>query len=153
MGTKVKDLQDESAPALTDYAINERVGGAGVQPKKATWQQIYDMFLAAGMGEVTAEDGIAAAGTTQGTATEITKTHNRVDTVGANSGVVEDATDPITRTVQNNGANDLKWYPNGTDEFYIPGSGLQGAGIPVTIASGNTAKYIRYSTGVLTIQF
>lgn len=153
MGTKVKDLAIETAPVLTDYAINERVGGPGIQPKRTLWQTVFNLFVASGMGQITVQDGISAAGTTQGTATTITKTHNRIDTVGANSGVVEDSTDPVTRTVQNNGANDLKWYPYSTNQFYIPGSGLQGAGIPITIAAGNSAKYIRYSTGVLTIQF
>lgn len=153
MATKVKDLTVETTPALTDYAINERVGGAGVQPKKTLWQKIFDLFVSSGMAQATVLDGITAAGTNQGTATEITKTHNRVDTVGAGTGVVEDNTDPVTRTVQNLGANDLKWYPNGSDEFFIPGLGLQGAGVPFVVASGNTAKYIRYSAGVLTIQY
>jgi hypothetical protein len=150
---KVKDLTTTTAPLLTDYTINERVGGSGTQQNKVLWQKIFDLFASNGMGVVTAESGIVAAGTVQGDATPVTETYNRVDTVAAGTGVVEDATDPITRTVQSIGANDLNWYPNGTDQFYVPGAGLLGAGIPFVIAPGNTAKYIRYSAGILTIQF
>jgi len=155
MGTKFKNATTEIAPALTDYALNERVGGPGKQPKKTLWQKIYDLFVTSGMGEFTVADGIVAAGTVQGDATEITKTRNRVDTVPAGSGVVEDATNPVTRTIQNNcgTGEDLLWYPNGTDQFYITGgAGLQGAGTPVTIADGNSKAYVRYSAGVLTLQ-
>ncbi len=105
---------------------------------------------------LTKEDAIVAAGTTQGTATTITKRHNRVDTVPAGSGVVEDATNPDHRVIQNNcgTGEDLKWYPNGTQQFYRTGAGggLLGSGVPIIIADGNSAAYIRYSANVLTIQ-
>lgn len=153
MSTKVKDLQTEGSPALTDYVISERIGGPGIQPRKTLLQKVYDLFVSSGIGEFTVADGIAAAGTVQGDATPITKTRNRVDTVAPGTGVVEDATAPKTRTVQANGANNLKWYPNGTDQFYVTGgTGLLGAGIPVTVGPGNSLSYVRYSAGVLTIQ-
>ena len=140
-------LPIETNPALTDYTAND---SASIQLRRSTWQKIYDLFFST-FNSVTS--GISAAGTNQATATILTKTFNRIDTVGSGTGVKEDATNPVTRTVQNNGANDLKWYPYSTDQFYLTdGSGLQGAGIPITIASGNSAKYIRYTNGQLTIQ-
>ncbi len=155
MGTKVKDLVIETAPALTDYTTNERIGGPGIQPKIVLWQKILDMFISGGVGQMTVLSGIVAAGANQAGATVITKTRNRVDTVPPGSGVVEDGTNPVTRTVQNNcgTGEDLKWYPNGTDQFYrTGGTGLLGAGVPITIADGNSAQYIRYSNGILTLQ-
>lgn len=155
MGTKVKNAIIESNPAITDWTLNERIGGAGKQPRRTEWQTIFDMFVSAGMGQVTAQSGIVAAGANQAGATEITKTRNRVDTVPAGSGVVEDETNPVTRTVQNNcgTGEDLKWYPSGTAQFYRTGGiGLLGAGIPIIIADGNSAQYIRYNNGVLTLQ-
>lgn len=106
-------------------------------------------------GIPSSSSSITAAGTNQATATILTKKMNRVDTVAIGTGVVEDAeaTAGMFRTVQNNGLNDLKWYPFGTNQFYFTdGSGLQGAGIPITIASGNSAKYFCYDNGQLTIQ-
>lgn len=155
MGTKAKDLQVEGTPALTDYVINERVGGPGVQPRRTLLQKVYDLFVSSGIGEFTVSDGIAAAGANQAGATPLTKTRNRVDTVPSGSGVVEDATAPKTRTVQNNcgTGEDLLWYPNGVEQFYrTGGTGLLGAGVPIPIADGNSASYVRYSNGVLTLQ-
>ena len=155
MGTKVKNAVIESTPALTDWTLNERIGGAGKQPRRTLWQTIFDMFVSNGMGQMTVLSGIVAAGANQAGATILTKTRNRVDTVPAGSGVVEDGTNPVTRTVQNNcgTGEDLKWYPNGTDQFYVTGGGgLQGAGAAITIADGNSAAYVRYTNGVLTLQ-
>lgn len=151
MSVKVNALPVESNPALTDSTIND---SANIVTKRTTWQKIFDLFVTGGIaGSFTVQAGIVAAGATQGTATSLTKTRNRVDTVAAGTGVVEDATNPVTRTVQNNAANDLLWYPNGTNQFYITGGGgLQGAGVPISIAPGNSAAYVRYTNGVLTLQ-
>ena len=152
---KYRLLPINNSPALTDYTTVQQVSTSRVQPERTLWQKIYDLFVSSGMSEMTVASGIIAAGTMQGDATEITKTRNRVDTVPTGSGVVEDATNPVTRTVQNNcgTGEDLLWYPNGTDQFYgTGGTGLLGAGVPITIADGNSAAYVRYSTGVLTLQ-
>lgn len=147
MSIKVNALPVESTPALTDYTIND---SSSTTTKRSTWQKILDLFVGTFHSVAL---GISAAGTNQATATVLTKTFNRIDTVGSGTGVKEDTTNPVTRTVQNNGANDLLWYPNGTDQFYLTdGSGLQGAGVPYSISSGNSAKYIRYTNGQLTIQ-
>lgn len=150
MSVKVNALPIESAPALTDYTIND---SASVSTKRSTWQKIYDLFFST-FNSVAS--GISASGTNQATATVLTKTFNRIDAVPAGSGVKEDSTNPVTRNNQNNcgTGEDLKWYPNGTDQFYITGAGggLQGAGVPIIIADGNSAKYIRYTNGILTIQ-
>ena len=153
MGTKVKDLTIETAPALTDYAINERVGGAGVQPKRATWQLILDLFVASGLVSETYLSGISAAGTNQATATTISKTFNRIDTVAAGTGVKNVATEPagFRRTVQNNGANDLVWYPFLGSNFYVNGTGASAANAGITISPGNQASVIAYTAGELTL--
>lgn len=153
MGTKVKDLTVETAPVLTDYTLNERIGGPGVQPKITLWQKIYDMFVATGLVVETYISGIAAAGTTQGTATTISYTLNRVDTVASGTGVKNLATEAagFKRTVQNNGANDLKWYPFLGSLFYVNGTGAMAANAPITIAPGNQASVIAYTAGVLTL--
>ena len=56
---------------------------------------------------------VSAAGTTQGTATELTATDNEVTTVGANAGVVlaSKLAPGDEQTVYNSGANPLKVYP------------------------------------------
>lgn len=152
MSIKVNALPIQTAPSLTDYTINDT---ASLTTERSTWQKILDLFVANGVAPVTVLSGIVAAGVNQAGATILTKTRNRVDTVPAGSGVKEDTTNPVTRTVQNNcgTGQDLKWYPNGTDQFYITGgSGLQGAGVAITIADGNSAAYIRYNNGVLTLQ-
>jgi deoxyhypusine synthase len=148
MSVKVNALPVESAPVITDSTIND---SANVVTKRTTWQKIYDLFFAAFNSYAS---GISAAGTNQATATIITKKYNRIDTVAAGTGVVEDisAVAGKGRILQNNGVNDLLWYPFGTNQFYeIDGTGLQGAGIPTSIAPGNTAEYFPYSNGVLTI--
>lgn len=151
---KVKDLAIEVAPVITDYAINERVGGAGVQPKRTLWQKIFDMFVASGMGVRTYLAGIVAAGVDQATATALTKTLNRVDTVPAGTGVVNSAAEGagFERTVQNNNAvEDLLWYPFVGSRFYIIGTGLMAIDAPITIGAGNQASAIAYTAGVLTL--
>ena len=150
---KAKDLTVNSTPALTDYTINETIGGSGVQPNIALWQKIFDLFVASGIMSGTYASGISAAGTDQATATSLTVTKNRIDTVASGTGVKNSATEVagFSRTVQNNGANDLLWYPFGTNQFYIIGSGLQGASTPITISPGNQSSVIAYTAGVLTI--
>lgn len=151
---KVKDLAVEAAPVLTDYTINERIGGPGVQPKITLWQKIFDMFTAAGMGVRTYLSGIVAAGTVQGDATALTKTLNRVDTVGAGTGVVNSATETagFERTVQNaDPVEDLLWYPFSGSRFYILGTGLMAVDAPLTISAGNQASVIAYTNGILTL--
>lgn len=154
MGTKVKDLTIETAPALTDYAINERVGGAGVQPKRTTWQKIFDLFVASGISAAeTYAKAISAAGTNQATATTLSANVNRIDTVASGTGVKNVAQEAagFRRTVQNNGANDLVYYPFLGSNFYINGSGAMAANAGITIVPGNQVSVIAYSTGELTL--
>jgi len=58
--------------------------------------------------------GISAAGSTQGTATSITKDFNVVSTVAASTGVILPAIAGVRMTVINNGANPLAVYPPST---------------------------------------
>jgi len=81
--------------------------------------------------------GIAAAGTTQGTATTLTGQDNEVSTVSANTGVI---VHPLfapgeEMTVFNAGANPLKVYPP---------TGLQINALPA-----NTGFLLSPNTGVL----
>src|SRR3972149_5459588 len=152
MSVKVNALPVEANPALTDSTINDSVN---IVTKRTTWQKIFDWVVTSGIMSGTYASGISAAGVSQATATAISATFNRVDSVAAGTGVKNSAASVAgeTRMVQNNGANDLLWYPFGADQFYLTdGSGLQGASVPITIASGNSAKFICYNAGQLTIQ-
>ena len=92
--------------------------------------------------------GISAGGAAQGNATIITKKRNRIDTVPAGTGVVNDIAETIgfMRTVQNNGANDLLWYPFLGSNFLG-----QAANIPILIAAGNQATVFCYNNRELTL--
>lgn len=149
MATKVKNLQVEATPVLTDSVILERIGGPGIQPKLTLLQKIFDLFSVS----TSSLSGISAAGTNQSTATALTKNKNRIDTVSSGTGVKDSVTavSGYTRTVQNNGVNDLLWYPFGTNQFFILGSGLQGAGTPMSIAPGNEITVFCYDAGQLTL--
>lgn len=93
------------------------------------------------------ESGIIAAGATQVTATLLTKFINRVDTVPVGSGVrAQDATVGYRQTVQNNGAEDLLFYPALGNNFLG-----QAVNDPITIASGNQATVYSYNSGELTL--
>ncbi len=80
---------------------------------------------------------ISAAGTTQGTATELTATDNEVTVVAGGSGVVLSSklSAGDEQTVFNAGANSLKIYPT---------SGFQINNLPV-----NTAMTLATNTGVM----
>ncbi len=148
---KVKDLNIESSPLLTDYAINERPGGTGIQPKLVTWQDILTLFIANSLS-TTGESGIIPAGANQATATVLTSSKNRVDTVTAGTGVKDDIAPTVgfTRLIQNNGANDLNYYPFLGARFYAVGTGLMAINSPVVIAPGNQVEVYCYDDGVLT---
>ncbi len=147
---KVNALPIEVAPLLGDRTINDSLN---LTTKTSTWQSILNLFNANGVPVITSAQGIVAAGTNQATATALTKNLNRVDTVGVGEGV-KDAVTALagySRTVQNNGANDLLWYPFGANQFYEVGSGAMAAGSPITIAPGNQASYFCYASGQLTL--
>lgn len=98
------------------------------------------------------DSGISAAGTTQATATTLSKLYNRIDTVAAGTGVKPDVTASIgfKQTVQNNGANDLVFYPFLGNNFYTIGSGASAVNAGVTIAVGNQVTVYCYDAGILT---
>ena len=81
--------------------LGHKIMGAGV-PSLLTIALTQDVGAA-----------LSAAGTTQGTATELTATDNEVTTVGANAGVVlaSKLAPGDEQTVYNAGANPLKVYP------------------------------------------
>lgn len=98
-------------------------------------------------------DGLAAAGATQATATAVSVATGRIDTVAAGTGVKPSvtATKGFRQTIQNNGANDLNYYPFLGNNFYTIGSGASAANAPVVIAPGNQVSVICYTAGTLTI--
>lgn len=63
------------------------------------------------LGLQTVTTGIAAAGTTQGTATALTASLNYVSSVSAGTGVVLAGTVGTSQSVYNGGLNPLKVYP------------------------------------------
>lgn len=84
-----------------------------------------------------AATSISAAGTTQGTATELTAADNDVTTVAANSGVVlsSKGAPGDTQTVFNAGANPLNVYPP--------------SGMKINALSANTPMVLYTNTGCL----
>lgn len=151
MSIKVNALPVESNPALTDYTIND---SANITTKRSTWQKILNLFIASGITLSSVKDNITSAGTNLATATGLTKQYNRVDNVAPGTGVGEIITPAIGgfRMVQNNGLNNLLWYPTGTGTFYLTdGTGALGLGVPISIAPGNSAAYISYTNDVLTL--
>ena len=101
------------------------------------------------LGVPTTEKGITAnAGGGQIDARQLTAEFNRIDTVGSD----DDSTTPAVKatvgfrqTVQNNGVNDMEYFPQVGDNFLG-----QAADLPVTIAPGNQFSVICYESGVLT---
>lgn len=83
---------------------------------------------------------IAAAGTTQATATAIAGTYNIVTAVAANAGVRLSATQAATMVVLNRGANTLTVYP-------ISGQAIEslGANAGYQIAQGGVATFVTTS--------
>lgn len=151
MSVKVNELPIELTPSLTDSTINDT---GNVTTKRTTWQKVFDLFVASGISaNETYAKAIVAAGTNQATATTLSVTVNRIDTVASGTGVKNVASEAagFRRTVQNNGANDLVYYPFLGSNFYIIGSGALGANSGVTIAPGNQVSVIAYSTGELTL--
>lgn len=99
---------------------------------------------------ITSQAGITAfAGGGQVGATPLTKNYNRVDTVGAvNASVIPSVTATVGffQMVQNNGANDMVYYP-------FLGNNFVGfaTNIGITIAPGNSVVVFCYTTGELTL--
>lgn len=85
--------------------------------------------------------GIAAAGTTQGTATQLTGAFNELTTAAATSGVILTTTIGLRQLVYNFGANTVNVYPP-------VGAQINGAGIntAVTLAAGAAAGYTMVGT-------
>lgn len=149
------------AISVSQITYTDVINALGYTPYNATNPSGYItsgyVFDAANNNTVavpqTSSSDISAAGTNQATATILTKAKNRIDTVALGTGVVNNSTATVgfDRTVQNNGANDLLWYPFGTNQFYQIGTGLLGAGTPITIAAGNQARVFCYDAGQLTL--
>jgi hypothetical protein len=112
-------------------------------------RSIYDAIVSA--NAVSSGYAIAAAGTTQATATPLTSVLNEVDTVAAGTGV-NLASSKGTRStpyqfqvIQNNGANPLQVYAaQGTTDTI---NGIAGA-TGVTIATGVLASFYSMKPGV-----
>lgn len=147
--TMAKNLGALSTPM---YIIDPNMGQAKAQGKLAIPVYITDTDTSSVIIQ-TFTSGITAAGANQATATIVSKTRNRIDTVAAGTGVVPDRTavSGFFQTIQNNGANDLLYYPFSGDHFYVIGSGAMAADAPVTIASGNEVTVLAYNDGELTI--
>ncbi len=144
-GIKVNALPLETNPLITDSTIND---SGNVTTKRTTWQSVFNMFFSS-----LPASGISAAGTNQATATILTKEINRIDTVGVGTGVIDNAAPTVgfKRTVQNNGANDLLYYPFLGKRFYVIGAGLMAVNAPITIGSGNQVSVICYNANETTL--
>jgi len=103
----------------------------------------------------TVKSGIVAAGTDKDDAKIITKKINRVDTVASNTGVINGSLEKVgrRRIVQNNGVNELFWYPFLGSKFIEldPPTPALGINEPIIIAPGNQESYVVYTEGELTL--
>lgn len=95
-------------------------------------------------------DGVSAAGTTQGTATQLTAALNTVSTVASGTGVNLPASAPgLAVTVQNTGANPLLVYPAQGATDTING---QAATVGVSLFPGVSAVFNCTAAGAWTVQ-
>ena len=92
--------------------------------------------------------GLTATGTNQATALVITSAKNRIDTVAAGTGVKPNQTAAVgfSQTVQNEGANDLAYFPFLGDNILG-----QAVNTSVTISAGNQLTVFCYTAGELTL--
>src|SRR3990167_3029804 len=101
-------------------------------------------------GLVTSESGITAfAGGGQTGATALTKRNNRIDTVASSGDSVKpnvNATVGFSILIQNNGANNLDFFPAVGDT--IAGNAINTA---ISIAAGNQAMLFCYTNSQLTL--
>lgn len=99
---------------------------------------------------VLACDGVAAAGTTQATGTQLSTTFNNISTVSAGAGVNLPASAPgLAVMVQNSGANPLLVYPAQGASDTINGIA---AGTGVLVLVGATAAFNCTTAGAWTVQ-
>lgn len=139
--------KNQGALSIPMYIIDPIMGQAKAQGKLAIPVYITDTDTSSVIIQTLAA-GISAAGTNQETATVVSKTRNRIDIVAAGTGVKPSvsATVGFFQTIQNNGANDLLYYPFLGDNFLGAA-----ANAPITIAAGNQVTVIAYITGELTL--
>ena len=142
---KQSAYQTISTLVAGDYIIAVRTG----TNEKISFE---DLFTQIGL-PTSYQKGVIAAGTDKTNATPINKAYNRIDTVAAGTGVVNDILEVAgeKRTVQNNGVNDLNYYPFLGSNFYVNGTGAMAADAPMVISPGNQVSYIAYEDGELTI--
>lgn len=96
------------------------------------------------IGGQSSQEGISGAGANQATATQLTTQMSSVDTVAAGTGVKTDAaTTNQTRTIINNGANDLLVYPKVGEQFY--GFAVNA---PITLTPGGILKIFSFANTI-----
>jgi hypothetical protein len=88
--------------------------------------------------------GIAAAGSTQGTATALTGSWNQLTTVGSGTGVILAATLGVPQTIFNEGANTVKVYPPSGAEIDALGSNVAAT---IVTTSKNTFVMVSATQG------
>ena len=90
---------------------------------------------------------VSAAGSTQGTATALTKTYNIISTASANQGVVlPSAAAGLVINLYNVSGNTIKVYPASTET--IDGGS---ANAPIEVVTSNGAELVGVSTGGLSL--
>lgn len=108
----------------------------GYVPPPAEWNTLWASKVDVAS---TAPAVVAAAGTTQGTATVLSAQFNIITTVAAGTGVVANST--YTK-IWNFGANDLKVYPLPTMQF-----NTEGTNIPILVPVGGVVETIMIPGG------
>lgn len=120
-------------------------GLAGGDYNAQTGTLILQNLQVVGVEALSSLDGIAAAGTTQGTATVLPpKMAYNVTTVGAGSGVLLPPSFAGAQLAMNNnqGTNALLVYPNGTDTV-----NALGAGVGFSVAANTIVLFYCFTPG------
>lgn len=140
--------------AIVSIATLKTYFETGDFPTQAQFEDLIDTLSASGILSGSAV-ALTATGTNQATALALTKAINRLDTVAASTGAKAGvtATPGFKQTIQNNGANDVVYYPFLGNNIYVVGTGALAANAGVTIAPGNqiTAYCYEGDTGQITL--
>ena len=160
-GTAVINNNSSSATPITQMPGSISTYAAFLSGATQGWNTISaGTGYAIGTSLVTEnfQTGVSAAGTTQGTATQLTAQIANVTTVTAGSGVNLPGAVVSTTTqsaglqvfVENNGANPLSVYPaQGATSDTINGNAST---VPTLINPGTTATFTSVASGVWTVQ-
>lgn len=142
-----------SMAQIANLRVMGNISGSNAAPTPQTLTALFDSMIgsvqygyaqrgASTWGEVGGlAPAVSAAGSTQGTATQLAAQFNNVTTVGSSQGVILAATLALPQTVWNNGANTLSVYPPSGAQINSLGTNTAD-----TIATSSYKTYVMISS-------